>query len=300
MCYYPNFGVYEDEGGTWALKKSINLPDLKCVDVIEYYTATSSRIRIEAPLCFYMNVYKAPAVAPPVTPPQTQTNPCTVNGFAVESTVQNFYNNANCEMTGMISSSNCIGHPFEVIGDSTEWSGNIGYDGMSSNWIVSPGSITSYNYKLYIDGVQEGSSDVTCLGYLPDCGNNHIDDGEDCDGTDLDASCQYGGTIGCKADCTLDISGCNSPPLPSCGDLGGSCVSDSSLCGSCSGEATSDCSTCCCLDSGTPSPSLTCSELGGATCWDTFQCNDPNYGAGCVAETASDCSPDQCCCYGVG
>jgi hypothetical protein len=46
------------------------------------------------------------------------------------------------------------------------------------------------------------------------CGNGVANPGEDCDGSDLgDATCesvaQRGGTLGCNADCTFDVAGCN-------------------------------------------------------------------------------------------
>jgi hypothetical protein len=46
------------------------------------------------------------------------------------------------------------------------------------------------------------------------CGNGVLNVGEDCDGTDVgDATCesvaQHGGTLGCNADCTFDVVGCD-------------------------------------------------------------------------------------------
>lgn len=53
----------------------------------------------------------------------------------------------------------------------------------------------------------------------PACGNGVLDDGEECDGLDLDDEtcenlCEDGaGTLGCTSSCTFDFSGCDDPSI---------------------------------------------------------------------------------------
>lgn len=63
------------------------------------------------------------------------------------------------------------------------------------------------------------SSADTTAGGNGDCGNGAIDEGEECDGSELgDAECTdvnpayTGGTLACGASCTFDASGCELPP----------------------------------------------------------------------------------------
>lgn len=63
------------------------------------------------------------------------------------------------------------------------------------------------------------SADSTDTGPTDECGNDMIDDGEECDGVDLgglgctDVNPNYdGGTLACGASCTFDASGCTLPP----------------------------------------------------------------------------------------
>ena len=64
------------------------------------------------------------------------------------------------------------------------------------------------------DNVCDSSESAASCAEDCGCGNGVVNPGEDCDGTDVgDATCesvaQHGGTLGCNADCTFDVVGCD-------------------------------------------------------------------------------------------
>ena len=64
------------------------------------------------------------------------------------------------------------------------------------------------------DNVCDSSESAASCATDCGCGNGVLNAGEDCDGTDVgDATCesvaQHGGTLGCNADCTFDVVGCD-------------------------------------------------------------------------------------------
>jgi len=70
-----------------------------------------------------------------------------------------------------------------------------------------------YLFPLTVPEIQAQTSTTTLSVVITLCGNNTVEVGEDCDGTDLDgkncATFGYiGGSLSCKADCTFDVSGC--------------------------------------------------------------------------------------------
>jgi hypothetical protein len=75
------------------------------------------------------------------------------------------------------------------------------------------------------DSINTTPSNLVRLTVTP-CGNNIIDSGEQCDGSNLGGqTCvglgYAGGTLSCTASCTFDTSGCISPPSPPGGGGGG-------------------------------------------------------------------------------
>jgi hypothetical protein len=60
----------------------------------------------------------------------------------------------------------------------------------------------------------------------PRCGNGEIEEGEECDGTELDGvTCANlgfeGGELSCDAMCTFDVGACTRPPTAPMGGNGG-------------------------------------------------------------------------------
>lgn len=124
-----------------------------------------------------------------------------------------------------------------------------------------------------------------------ECGNDVVDDGEQCDGTDLGGeTCAsldyYGGTLACNNDCTRDLTSCQAAGR--CGDstingpedcegtnLGGEdCASQGYIDGvlACAGDCTFDFASCdsagVCGDGEINPPDELCdgTNLGGETC----------------------------------
>jgi len=64
MCWHPNFHVYEYEEGNWVEKRYFDLPDKKGIRKVVSYTPTSSKIKIYASQCFYLNVYSLTPTEP--------------------------------------------------------------------------------------------------------------------------------------------------------------------------------------------------------------------------------------------
>ncbi|MDD3190174.1 MAG: hypothetical protein PHI66_00555 [Candidatus Pacebacteria bacterium] len=62
MCYHPKFNLYElSSSGTWELKEEYDLPAEKGYTKTINYTPDSSKVRIEALSCFYLDIYKVEA-----------------------------------------------------------------------------------------------------------------------------------------------------------------------------------------------------------------------------------------------
>jgi hypothetical protein len=114
------------------------------------------------------------------------------------------------------------------------------------------------------DGICASSEDAASCAADCGCGNGFVNPGEDCDGTDVgDATCesvaQRGGTLGCNADCTFDVVGC-----------------DQYMCGD-----------------GVKDPGEECdgADLGGATCGSIgFTAGAVTCGSDCRFDVAACCS----------
>ncbi len=151
-----------------------------------------------------------------------------------------------------------------------------------------------------------------CSWIPPDnCGNGRIDAREDCDGANLNgftceeifAGLDIGGTLGCKADCTFDTSGCQSCPgqieceglcapigADCCEGLGGWCAPGSVCTGTqicCAADTPKFCGAACvatdgvcCPDGGACLPGFTCAG-GGHCCPAGFPVYCANL-SGCV------------------
>jgi len=104
----------------------------------------------------------------------------------------------------------------------------IVYRWNGSEWVALSDSVVDVDLNRITATTQQFSFFAILGDVLPLCGNNTIETGEQCDGSDLDGqtcvSRGYdGGALNCKPDCTFDISGCTSSPPPS-GGGGGSTV----------------------------------------------------------------------------
>lgn len=159
---------------------------------------------------------------------------------------------------------------------------------------------------------------VGCSGGNESCGNGQLDQGEECDGQNLDGvTCQSlgyegGGSLACRQDCTLDTNGCI-PSQEECGngvrdvgehcdgaDLGGeTCVSQGYSGGalSCRPDCTFDTSQCIQEQCGNGAVEGT-EECDGADL-DGSTCVSLGYDGGTLACNAS-CTFDTSGCSGCG
>ena len=159
------------------------------------------------------------------------------------------------------------------------------------------------------DQVCSGGEDATSCAQDCGCGNGVADPGEHCDGSDLgDGTCLSetgrGGSLGCNADCTFDVTECT---LAGCGDgvIGGGELCDGSAFGDRSCESvgfgggslvcTADCrldTSTCCTD--------TCPTDGAAECLgDTLRACAPGAN-GCLAWQITDCAASNGVCQTTG
>lgn len=137
------------------------------------------------------------------------------------------------------------------------------------------------------------------------CGNGVANPGEDCDGTDYgDATCesvvQRGGTLGCNADCTFDVTSCDEymcgngivEPGEECdgADVGGATCASAGFSGgavTCDANCRFDVGACCNDFCDTPDTSV-CADDTVQTC--VMQTN------GCLGLELTDCAADDDVC----
>ncbi|MBL8741528.1 MAG: DUF4215 domain-containing protein, partial [Myxococcales bacterium] len=131
---------------------------------------------------------------------------------------------------------------------------------------------------------------------LVNCGDNQVDIGEQCDGTDLaGATCESlrlgGGTLACAADCTFDDTDCEMQTL--CGDgsigAGESCDDGNTTAGDgCDDKCQTEGSACVAH----ATPGVADQAISVCVCALNSSCCSDAWDVSCVAEAIASCEVD--------
>jgi hypothetical protein len=195
------------------------------------------------------------------------------------------------------------GHLYQILNGSKQ----------DVNSVIIPGDVVRIRLVSdpYVAGFGYRVDRVEVMGFST-CGNGTVDPGEACDGAALNgATCEslgYGpGTLGCKPDCTLEVSDC--PGSGGCGDgyagpgeeCDGADLGEATCTGlgfsggvlSCTGACRLDTSSCSVCGNGVAEPGEACdgTDLGGASCADLGNYEGtPVCSPACTLDTST-CEP---------